>query len=182
MQNIEGIIMVSLRTGIFTFAGQDVTIVGDDLAVGQWAPEFTVQAQDWATIQALSSTTGKTRIIGSLPSFNTTVCDREARRFNQEAAALGNQIAILMISMDLPFTLRHWCAAAEIDRVVTLSDHLHADFGKKYGVLIQEHRMFRRAIFVVNPQNILTYVAYMPTLGQEPNYQEALEAARATLG
>jgi thiol peroxidase len=169
------------RTGLLIFAGQDVTIVGPDLQVGEKAPEFTAQAQDWSEIKGLRSTKGKVRIIGSLPSLSTSVCDRETRSFNQEAAALGEDVAILTVSMDLPYTLKNWCAAAGIDQVTTLSDHQSADFGKKYGVLVKEKRIFRRAVFVVDRNGILTYTAYMPALGEEPNYAEVWEAARKAL-
>lgn len=169
------------RRGIFQFLGKDETIVGPDLLVGQFAPDFTAHAQDWSAIRALRYTRGKVRIIGSLPSLNTSVCDRETRRFNQEAAALGDDIAILMVSMDLPFTLKNWCAAAGVDKVLTLSDHKQADFGKKYGVLIKARRIFRRAIFVVDQKGKVTYAAYLPALGIEPNYDEVLEAARQAL-
>jgi thiol peroxidase len=173
--------MNTLRKGLLKFAGQDVTIVGDDIVVGQMAAEFTAHAQDWAVVKALESTRGKVRIIGSLPSLNTSVCDRETRRFNQEAASLGDEIAIIVVSMDLPWTLRNWCGTAGVDKVITLSDHMQAEFGEKYGVLIQEKRVFRRAVFVVDRNDKVVYAAYMPALGEEPNYQEVLDVARAAL-
>lgn len=169
------------RKGLLQFHGQDVTIVGVDIQVGQPAPEFRVTTKDWEDIQALESTAGKVRIIGSLPSLNTSVCDRETRRFNQEAAALGDSVAILMVSMDLPFTLNNWCAAAGVDRVITLSDYKRGEFGEKYGVLIKEHRIFRRAIFVLDRGGVVVYAAYMPALGNEPDYVAVLEAARKAL-
>lgn len=169
------------RKGLLQFHGQDVTIVGADIQVGQLAPEFRVTTRDWQDIQALESTAGKVRIIGSLPSLNTSVCDRETRRFNQETAALGDSVAILMVSMDLPFTLNNWCSAAGVDQVLTLSDYKRAEFGEKYGVLIKEHRIFRRAIFVVNRDRVVVYAAYMPALGEEPDYLAVLEAARKAL-
>lgn len=175
MSNIE-------RKGIFKFAGNDVTIIGPDIQVGQSAPEFTAQLQDWSNVQALEHTKGKVRIIGSLPSLSTSVCDRETRRFNQEAAGLGENVVIIVVSMDLPFTLKNWCAAAGIDRVLTLSDHLTGEFGQKYGVLIKEHRVFRRAIFVVDAEDQVVYAAYMPVLGEEPVYTEVIEAAKKALG
>lgn len=169
------------RKGIFNFAGKDVTIIGADIQAGQPAPEFTAQAQDWSLYKALADTQGKVRIIGSLPSLNTAVCDRETRRFNQEAADLSEGVMILMVSMDTPFTLKNWCAAAGIDRVITLSDHLTAEFGEKYGVLIKEMRILRRAIFVVDAKDQVVYAAYMPALGEEPNYAEVITAAKKAL-
>ena len=170
------------RSGVFKFRGQEVTVIGPDLQVGQQAPEFTAQASDWSMVNALVSTRGRVRVIGSLPSLNTSVCDRETRKFNEEAAALGDQIAILMVSMDLPYTLSNWCAAAGVDKVVTLSDHKHAEFGEKYGVLLKEPRVFRRAIFVVDRQGVVVYAAYMPAIGDEPDYAAVLGAAREALG
>ena len=173
--------MGSERKGIFKFAGQDVTVVGNDLQAGQAAPEFTVQAIDWAMVKGLASTQGKVRIIGALPSLSTSVCDREARRFNEEASALGEGIVIIMVSMDMPWTQKNWCGAAGVERVITLSDHQFAEFGEKYGVLVKEHRLFRRAIFVVDAHDRIVYAAYMPQLGDEPNYAEVLAAAQAAL-
>ncbi len=169
------------RKGIFKFSGMDVTVVGADMQVGQQAPEFTATGTDWSEVNALENTRGKVRIIGSLPSLSTSVCDRETRRFNQEAASLGEDIAILMVSMDVPYTLRNWCAAAGVDKVLTLSDAKTAGFGEKYGVLLKEPRVFRRAIFVVDRQEKIVYVDYMPVVGNEPKYEEVLAAARAAL-
>ena len=169
------------RKGLLKFAGNAVTVIGPDLQPGEKAPEFTAMAMDWSQVKGLRSTQGKVRIIASLPSLNTAVCDRETRRFNQEAAALGPDVAILTLSMDLPFTLKNWCASAGIDQVVTLSDAKAADFGKKYGALVKEQRILRRAVFVVNRQGMVTYAAYMPALGDEPDYAEVLSAARQAL-
>jgi thiol peroxidase len=169
------------RVGLLKFAGNDVTVIGPDIQVGQKAPEFTVVAQDWSSFNGLQDTKGKVRIIGSLPSLNTSVCDRETRRFNQEASGLDERIVILTVSMDVPYTLKNWCAAAGVDRVITLSDHKNAEFGRKYGVLLKEHRVFRRAVFVVDRNDKVVYAAYMPAIGDEPNYPEVLKAAKVAL-
>lgn len=169
------------RKGLFEFRGQDVTILGEDIQVGEQVPDFSVMTKDWSWINALESQQGKIRIIGSLPSLSTAVCDRETRRFNQSAASLSSDIAILMVSMDLPFTLNQWCAAADIEQVITLSDHFHAEFGEKYGVLIKELRIFRRAVFVIDASGKAVYTEYLPALGDEPDYDAVLEAARNAL-
>jgi thiol peroxidase len=174
-------VMTLERFGLMKFAGADVTLIGPDITVGQKAPDFITQTQDWASFNGLQDTKGKVRIIGSLPSLSTSVCDRETRRFNQEATNLDERIVILTVSMDLPFTLKNWCAASGVDRVITLSDHKSADFGMKYGVLIKEQHVFRRAIFVINQNDFVVYSAYMPTIGDEPNYTEVMEAAKRAL-
>jgi thioredoxin-dependent peroxiredoxin len=169
------------RFGLLKFRGQEVTVLGDDLKPGMVAPEFFVQTTEWASFRGLADTQGKVRVIATVPSLDTEVCDRETRHFNQEAAALGKDIAILVISNDLPFAQKRWCGAAGIDQVIVLSDHMSTDFGEKYAVLIKEARILRRAVFVVDRVGRLAYVAYMPALGEEPNYGEVLDAAKAAL-
>ena len=160
------------------FYGQNVTIVGKDVQVGQQAPDFTTQAFDWSTVDVLKATTGKIRIIGSLPSLNTPVCDKETRRFNQFAEALGDEVAIVMVSMDLPWTQKNWCTTSRVDQVMVFSDHTNADFGIKYAVLLEEPRILRRAIFIVGKDDLIKYVEYLPALGDEPDYDAVLQAAR----
>jgi thiol peroxidase len=176
-----GAIVTLERFGIVKFRGQEVTVLGADLKPGEAAPEFSVQTLEWMPFHGLADTLGKVRIIAAVPSLDTDVCDRETRRFNLEAAALGKDITILVISNDLPYAQKRWCGAAGVEQVTVLSDHMTADFGLKYGVLIKEARVLRRAVFVVDRAGKLAYVAYMPALGVEPNYAEVLDAAKAAL-
>jgi thiol peroxidase len=173
--------MATERFGLIQVGGKDATVVGDDLKVGSAAPDFTAHSQSWSMVHGLADTAGKVRIIAAVPSLDTDVCDRETRRFNQEAASLSKDIAIEVISTDLPYAQKRWCGAAGVDQVQTLSDHMKAEFGEKYGVLIKERRILRRAVFVVGKDNRLVYVAYMPKLGDEPDYAAVLAAAKRSL-
>jgi thiol peroxidase len=174
--------MPAERTGLIKVGGKDATVIGEDVIVGQLAPEFTAHAQDWSVVRGLADTKGKVRIFTPLPSLDTEVCDRETRRFNQEAAGLGPDVVIFAISTDLPYALKRWCGAAGVDQVKTLSDHMSAEFGEKYGCLIKERRTLRRAVFVVDRMEVIVYAAYMAVLGDEPVYDDVLAAARAALG
>jgi thioredoxin-dependent peroxiredoxin len=169
------------RFGLIKFAGKEQTVVGNDIKVGQKAPDFIIQKTDWSVGKGLKETRRKVRIIASIPSLDTTVCDRETRRFNEEASSLSKDIAIIVVSMDLPVAQKRWCGAAGVERVMTVSDVVKADFGKKYATLMKEVRILRRAVFVVDKQKIVTYVAYMPTNGDEPNYAEVLAVAKKAL-
>ena len=169
------------RSGIVKFRGQDVTVLGEDLKPGDPAPEFTVQTLDWTPFHGLADTVGKVRIIAAFLSVDTDTCDRELHQFNQAAAALGKDIAILVISNDLPFAQKRWCGATGVDQLTVLSDHMTGEFGLNYGLLIKEARVLRRAVFVADRSGKLNYVAYMPALGVEPDYSEVLNAARAAL-
>ncbi|HEY8497578.1 MAG: thiol peroxidase [Limnochordales bacterium] len=162
--------------GQVIFGGKPVELAGTPVEVGQEAPDFTVIANDLSEFR-FRDTSG-VRLIASVPSLDTGVCSAETRRFNEEAAKLGN-VQVLVISMDLPFAQRRWCAAEGIDRVKTLSDHRDASFGLNYGVLIKDKRLLARAIFVVDSNNKITYKEIVPVVSDHPNYEAALEAARA---
>ena len=174
--------MPTKRLGLIRFAGKEQTVIGDDIQLGQKAPDFTIQKNDWSMSKAFRETKRKVRIIASVPSLDTPVCDRETRRFNEEAAKLGKNVAVIVVSMDLPVAQKRWCGAAGVDQVLTVSDVVKADFGKKYGTLMDEVRILRRAVFVVDQKRIVRYVAYMPANGDEPNYDQVLAAAKEALG
>jgi len=169
------------RNDFYKLGDEFVTIVGEDITVGQQAPEVTLQANDWSMVDMLASTEGKVRILAAVPSISTGVCDAETRRFNEAAADLSDEIAILTISTDVPFTQKNWCAAAGVDQVTLLSDHLNAEFAVKYGTLVKERRINRRAVFVVNREGKVVYADYMPQLGDQPDYEAVLAAAKGAL-
>ena len=163
------------RTGIITFKGNPLTLVGNEVKVGDKAPEFEVVANDLSSYK-LSSCSGKVRVISCVPSLDTPVCDTQTRRFNKEIADIGNDIVLLTISMDLPFAQARWCGAAGIDKAITLSDHRDADFGDKFGVLIKELRLLSRSIFIVDKDDVIRYIEIVPELTSEPDYDAAMKA------
>jgi thioredoxin-dependent peroxiredoxin len=173
--------MTTERFGIIKYSGKEQTVIGNDIKVGQKAPEFSIQKTDWSISKGLKETRGKVRIIAAVPSLDTPTCDRETRRFNVEAAKLSKDIAILVISMDLPVAQKRWCGAAGVDQVLTFSDVTRADFGKKYATLMKEVRLLRRAVFIVDKKGVVTYSAYMSTNRDEPNYEEVLAAAQKAI-
>ncbi len=173
--------MIAERTGLIKVGGKDAAVIGSDIRVEEPAPDFTAYAIDWSIVQGLADTPGKVRVIASVPSLDTEGCDRETRRFNQEAASLSNDTVIEVISTDLPYTQKRWCGSAGIDQVMVLSDHQAVEFGVKYGVLIKERRILRRAAFVVDRGGTVVYAAYMPTLGEEPDYAAVPAAAAGAL-
>lgn len=168
------------RFGLVTLKGQPVTLLGESIQEGDSAPDFHLLDNDMNPF-GFFAVSDKITIISSVPSLDTPVCDLEARRFNQEAASLGKDIQILVVSMDLPFAQKRWCAAAGVKNVLTLSDHKDASFGTSYGVLIKEARLLARAVFVVSPQRIVQYTELVKDVGQEPDYGLALAAARKLL-
>jgi len=165
------------RTGLVTFQGMPLTLVGDGRSTGDKAPDFSLLDNDLGQVR-LSEFKGKVCLLVTVPSLDTPVCDTETRRFNEEASKLGPDVAVLVISMDLPFAQKRWCGAAGIERVKTLSDHRDASFGEAYGLLIKELRLLARAVLVVDPKGVIRYEQLVSEIASEPNYEAALSAAK----
>ena len=164
------------RQGAVTLRGNPMTLVGAELKPGDKAPDFTLIGNDMKPV-TLADTAGKVRILASVPSLDTPVCDAETRRFNEEAANLPG-VEILTVSMDLPMAQSRWCGAAGVKNVRTLSDYRERYFGPAYGVLIQEIKLDARAVFVLDKDNTIRYAEYVKEVAEHPNYAAALDAAR----
>lgn len=165
------------RTGEVTLRGKPVTLVGEPVEVGDTAPDFVAVKQDM-TEARLSDYAGKTVVLSVVPSVDTKVCAIQTRSFNEKAAALGDDVVILTISMDLPMAQKRFCAAEGIDQVVTLSDYRYWDFGKTYGQRIKESGLLARAIYVIGPDGVVRHKQIVPELTTEPDYGAALGAIK----
>jgi thiol peroxidase len=165
------------RTGLVTIKGNPLTLVGNEIKVGDKAPDFTLLDNDLNPVK-LSSFLGKVVVLSSVPSLDTPVCDMETRKFNQEAAKLGSDVVILTISMDLPFAQKRWCGAAGVDRVKTLSDHRDAAFGTTYGTLLKELRLLARNIYVIDKKGTIQYQQLVKEVTNEPDYNAVLRAVK----
>ena len=167
------------RTGVVTFKGNPITLLGPEIKVGAKAPDFTVLSTSLEPVK-LSDFSGQVRIISVVPSVDTPVCSLQTRHFNQDAAQLEG-VLILSVSVDLPFALAKYCAAEGIDSVKTLSDHKELDFGLKYGFVIEELRLLARGTVVVDKEDIVRYVEYVKEITEQPDYEKALSAAKSCL-
>lgn len=164
-----------MRKGEVTMKGMPVTLEGPALAPGDDAPDFTLLAPDLRPV-SLGDLRGKIKIISVTPSLDTQVCDMQARKFDKEALRLGVQTVVLNVSLDLPFAIKRFCTEAGIERLIALSDHRDAAFGKAYGVLIAEHRLLARAVFVLDAKDVIRYVQIVPEVTDHPDYAAALRA------
>lgn len=164
------------RTGVTTFRGTPVTLLGPEVAAGDRAPDFTVLGHDMAPVR-FSSLSGTTRVISVVPSLETPVCDLQTRRFHEAVAGPGG-VPVLTVSVDLPFAQARWCGAAGVEGVRTLSDHRDLSFGLAYGVVIKEFRLLARAVFVVDAADTVVHAEYVPEVGQLPDLDAAMTAAQ----
>ena len=158
-----------------TFNGDPITLVENQVKVGDTARDFLVVDNTLKDL-TLADTKGK-RIFVTVPSLDTSVCDMEVRKFNEEASKLED-VTVYVVSMDLPFAQVRWCGNAGVDRVKTVSDYKQKSFGKNYGALIEEFCFLTRAIFVVDENNKITYVEYCKDVINEPYYEGALNAVK----
>ncbi len=157
--------------------GNPYKLNGPELKVGDPAPDFDVVDSSLQKVD-LAKTGQGVRIFSVVPSLDTPVCDAQTKRFEEEAEKDAN-IKIYTVSMDLPFAQKRWCGNFGIDKVIMLSDHRTGSFGEGYGTLIADLRIESRAIFVVGPDNKIVYVQYVGEVGEHPNYQAALDAAKS---
>lgn len=170
--------MAQERTDVATFKGNPLTLIGPQLKAGDAAPDFTVSKNLLEDV-SLKDFADKIKLISVVPSLDTGVCDAQTRRFNEEAAGLGDDVVVLTISADLPFAQARWCGAAGVDRVVTLSDYKTRSFGQAYGVLIKEFQLDMRSIFVIDRNDKIAYVEYLGEMTEHPNYEAAVEAVKS---
>jgi thiol peroxidase len=159
-----------------TFAGGPLTLLGNEIKVGDVAPEFNAVGAGLAPVK-LSDFAGKVVIISAYPSIDTSVCASQNRKFNAELNNL-NDVVVLSISCDLPFAQSRFCAAEGLDKIITISDHKDLEFGEKYGFVIKELRLLARGTVVVDKAGIVKYVEYVPEVTNEPDYEAALTVAK----
>ncbi|MCW5976991.1 MAG: thiol peroxidase [Bryobacteraceae bacterium] len=164
------------RPAATTLKGNPLTLIGPELKPGDKAPDFEAVDTGLQPVN-LAATGSGVRIFSVVPSLDTPVCDMQTKRFNDELGKLVG-VEVYTVSMDLPFAQKRWCGAFGVDRVKMLSDHKSGSFGEAYGTLIKELRIESRAIFVVDKDNTLRHVEYVKEVGEHPDYDAALAAAR----
>lgn len=160
-----------------TLKGNEIATVGNLPAVGSTAPDFSLVKTDLGTV-TLKDYQGKTVILNIFPSIDTGVCAASARRFNSEAGNRAEAV-VLCVSADLPFAHKRFCEAEGLKNVVATSVFRSADFGNNYGQTITTGvlaGLLARAIVVIGPDGKVKYTEQVPEIGQEPNYQAALDS------
>ena len=160
-----------------TFKKNPVTLPNKEVKVGDLAPEFTVLSTGLEPV-TLQDTAGKIRLVSVVPSLDTGVCSDQTKRFSDEAASLGDNVEVLTISADLPFAQKRWTEINKVDAITTLSDHRDLSFGEAYGVTMQELRLLARSIFVIDENDKIAYVEYVPEGTDHPDYEKALNAVK----
>jgi len=166
------------RTGVVTFAGNPIALLGKEVKVGDKAPAFTLLDNALGE-KTLADYAGKVKVISVVPSLDTGVCDAQTRWFNQNVSKLGENVVVLTVSVDLPFAQKRWCGAAGINQVETLSDHRDLSFGENYGFILEGLRLLSRGIVVIDKDDVVRYVEYVPEVTSAVNFEAAEAATKA---
>ena len=166
------------RTGVVTFAGNPIALLGKEVKVGDKAPAFTLLDNGLGE-KTLADYAGKVKVISVVPSLDTGVCDAQTRWFNQNVSKLGDNVVVLTVSVDLPFAQKRWCGATGIDQVETLSDHRDLSFGENYGFVLEGLRLLSRGIVVIDKDDVVRYVEYVPEVTSAVNFDAAEAATKA---
>ncbi len=166
------------RKGVITMKEKPLTLLGPEIKIGDKAPDFVLIDQELDEVN-LADFQDKYKVISVTQSLDTSVCDMQARRFNHEAALLPGDVAVLNVSMDLPFAISRFCSVAGIKNVIVLSDHRDASFGRAYGVLIKEQRLLARSVFIIDKADIVRYCEIVSEQSHYPDYDKALDALKS---
>jgi thiol peroxidase len=168
---------MAIRPNAVTLKGSPLGVEGPQLKPGDRAPDFTCASGLRETV-SLAQTPAKARLFSVVPSLDTPVCSIQTKKFSDELAALGDQVACYTISLDLPFAQKRFCGDKNITNMQTLSDTHDHSFGKNYGVLINGLALplLSRAVFVLDKNGTITHAEYVPEIASEPNYDSALAA------
>lgn len=161
------------------FKGSEVKLYGNQIKVGDEAPSIMLKARDLSTFQ-VGGKKDKIQIINVVPSLDTPVCSIQAKTFNKNAANLSD-VEVNVVSMDLPFAQERFCSTNEIKNLNTLSDFAKKEFGKAYGLLLEDsplEGLLARAVIVVNKEGKVIYVEICDEITSEPNYDAALAAVK----
>jgi len=170
------------RSGAVTFKGTPMTLAGDEVKVGQPAPEFTLYFFEGGLKTVTpADLKGKATLISVVPSLDTSVCQIQTKRFNEQVAALGDKVNVVTVSLDLPFAQNRFCGAENIKTMRVLSDYQDRSFGRNWGMLIEELKLLARGTFVLDKDGKVVYAEVCKEVTSEPDYDAALSALRSQI-
>lgn len=155
-----------------------VTLLGQQVAIGDTAPNFKVVDQNFSPV-SLTDFTNKAILISVVPSLDTGICSLQTKRFNDEVANLPSNLVMLTISNDLPFAQKRFCKTENIDKIKVLSDSVWREFGKNYGLLIKDMGLLTRAIFLIDEKGLIIYKELVANISKHPNYDAALQSIKS---
>jgi thioredoxin-dependent peroxiredoxin len=168
------------RTDLVTFNGMPLTLVGDPIQQGDRLPDVPLVDPEMKP-RTLGEFGGRVLLISAVGSLDTSVCDAQTRAVTEKTTELGDEIVRITVSIDTPMAQARWCRGANDEGMIMLSDFKEHAFGHQTGLRVEESGMLARALIVVDRQGVVRYVQISPDVDVEPEYEPAVEAARALL-
>jgi len=153
-----------------TFGGQNVTLIGTEIKVGERAPNFRGIKQNLKDYNFYEETNNRIKLISVAPSLDTKVCSQQAIEFNRMASELNEDVIVINVTVDLPFAQKKFCSSNVVDKIQVVSDHKYLDFGGKYGFVIKEMRILSRGVVLIDRYNTVKYVEYVDEITDSVNF------------
>lgn len=161
--------------------GKPLTLIGPELKVGDRAPEFRMHDKAFNDVH-LADSAGHVRFFSVVPSFDTSVCSIQIKKFNEKLAEFESKAKLFMISAELPYNQTRYCGDNSITNMQALSDHYDMSFGSGYGLHIKERRYHARAVIIVDKNDRISYIEVLPDIVLEPDYDKAIAALELAIG
>ena len=163
--------------------GHPIKLVDDVTEPGVKAEDVTFVTKDLNEV-SLFDIEGDVKVLISVPSLDTGVCQAETRKFNTELGK-RNGVKGLVISKDLPFASKRFCETEGIENIITLSDYRYGDFGKEFGTEMTEGALkglLARVVFVLDKDNNVVHTEISNDILEEPNYDNVLAKVDELIG
>ncbi len=167
------------RSGVVTFKGGPMTLLGPELSVGAKATGTTLIGAGLAPVNPLEAGAGKTKLFVFVPSVDTSVCSIEGKKFSDASQAFSEDVVVFLVSADLPFAQGRWCQAEEVKNLTMLSDYRDMGLAKSWGLYLKELGLYARAVYVVDKNDTVTYAEIVGEVAAEPDYAAAVAAVKA---
>lgn len=160
--------------------GQKLKLKNKMLRVGSEAPNFRLTNTNLDTVTLDDFKGKKVKIITTFPSINTSVCDLQVKKLN-DLYANNKDVVVLNVSMDLPFAFKNWCASNNAENIIGLSDWKTQEFAKDYGVFIFDFHLLYRSIFILNEDNIITYIQFAQAIDKSLDFDSIVKEVNLLL-
>jgi thiol peroxidase len=151
--------------------------IGELPSIGSRAPDVSLVNTRLQDV-SLAKWSGMRKIVNIFVSIDTSVCAKSVVEFDRHGKDVDD-VAMLMVSYDLPFAHQRFQVRHHLEHVVGLSAIRHAGFGENYGVQIVDGPlagMFSRAVVVLDENNTVVHNEHIDDIATEPDYESAFRA------
>ena len=150
-----------------------VTIVGKELKVGDKIKEVPLVVNSKLDEKNIFEDKN-IKVIYTAPSLDTKVCSLQTKQLNEAAKKYSN-VKFYSVTVDTPFAQERFCTANEINGLKAVSDFKYHQFGIQNGFFVKEKGLLTRALTILDENNTVKYIEYVPEEGKEANIDKALK-------